>query len=102
MPDNLSGLFLATSLFRNISEIYPNHNLYVFCHPEFAELIEANPYVYKGLLFGNQELNNSHFLEGFGTHSKTFDIVYAPHVQAKHIGNYHHNACDITEINYNY
>ena len=102
MPDNLSGLFLATSLFRNISEIYPNHNLYVFCRPEFAELIEANPYVYKGLLFGNQELNNSHFLEGFGTHSKTFDIVYAPHVQAKHIGNYHHNACDITEINYNY
>ncbi len=103
MPEDISGLYLCTSLFRNISELYPDCNLYVFCHPDYAPMIQANPYVYKGILFSNQELNNVHSLEGFGSREKLFEVVYHPSLQAKHISNYHHNGDrDKTELNYNY
>ena len=103
MPEDMSGVYLCTSLFRNINELYPDHNLYVFCHPDYAPMIQGNPHVYKGVLLNNQELNNAHFLEGFGSNKKVFDVVYTPNLQARHIANYHHNGDeDRTDLNYNY
>tara|TARA_Y100001973_G_scaffold102719_1_gene168347 strand:+ start:65 stop:2014 length:1950 start_codon:yes stop_codon:yes gene_type:complete len=103
MPEDISGLYLCTSLFRSISELYSDCNLYVFCHPDYAPMIQANPYVFKGVLFSSQELNNVHALEGFGPCEKLFEVVYHPSLQAKHISNYHHNGNkDKTQFNYSY
>ncbi|HAI37280.1 MAG TPA: hypothetical protein DCM40_03630, partial [Maribacter sp.] len=102
-PEDIAGVYLCTSLFRNISELYPECNLYVFCHPDYAPMIQANPYVFKGLLCNSQELNNVHLLEGCGSDEKLFEVVYHPSLQAKHISNYHHNGDkDKTQLNYSY
>ena len=40
-------LFNAISLFQDIKKMYPDGDLYVACHPEIAEMLVGNKYVYK-------------------------------------------------------
>jgi hypothetical protein len=99
-PQGVGDIYMATSLFRNIKELYPNCNLYVFVLEQYIDLLSGNPYVYKALKYNTGNLNKSSFLEE--SEDKLFKVVYTPFHQTLTLGNYQHNCNDLTDIVYHY
>lgn len=93
MPESAQDLFLSTSLFRSIKETYPDFNLYVATKPEYAEILDGNPYVYKVLPFLPQ-MENLFTMEGVGTHKGYFEIAFLPHITTQKMPTYSHNGID--------
>lgn len=42
-------LLIATALFKGLTELYPEADLYVACDPKFNEVLAGNPYIHKVL-----------------------------------------------------
>jgi ADP-heptose:LPS heptosyltransferase len=91
---------MATSLFRNIKDLYPNCNLYVFVLDKYIDLLSGNPYVHKALSYETRNLDRPAFLEE--GEDKLFKVVYTPFHQVLTLGNYQHNCNDLTDIVYHY
>lgn len=51
MKESGGDLFVATSLFKGLKDIYPNSDLYVGCDPKFAEVLIGNPYIHKVIAY---------------------------------------------------
>ena len=47
MKESLGDLFIVTATFKDLKDKYPGHDLYVACEPQFASVLDGNPYVYK-------------------------------------------------------
>ena len=47
MERSIGDLFMISSLFKNIKETYPDHDIYMFTNPVFFEMFYGNPYVHK-------------------------------------------------------
>ena len=89
---------MSTSLFKNIKELYPDDNLYVFTLDKYKDLLSGNPYIYKILSYNTRSLDRSSFLE----EDKLFKVVYTPLHQRMTLGNYQHNCNDLTDLIYHY
>ena len=66
MKESGGDLFVATSLFKGLKDIYPDSDLYVGCDPKFAEVVAGNPYVYKIIAYHpimEQELAMRQFVD---------------------------------------
>ena len=93
MPQSIGDVILSTSLFKSIKEQYPEYNLYIATKPEYQEILEGIPYVYKVINYVPQ-MDNLLWLEGRGDHEGFFEIAYLPHIGTQRILNYLHNGKD--------
>jgi glycosyltransferase involved in cell wall biosynthesis len=92
MPESEREIFLSTSLFKSIKELYPSYNLYVAIRSEYEDMLSFNPYVYKMLEY-EKEMENFDELE-----KEHFEIVFSPHLAR----NYAHNNKDKTFYDLSY
>ena len=92
MPGSEREVFLSTSLFRSIKELYPSYNLYVAINESLEDMLAFNPYVHKVLRYEG-EMEDFKKLE-----EEEFEIVFTPH----HLKNYAHNNKDKTFHDLNY
>jgi glycosyltransferase involved in cell wall biosynthesis len=97
LPEIEHNIYMSTSLFKSIKEMYPRHNLYVACKKELFNMLAFNPHVHK-LIPYSEEMSNPTDLEGEDDKG-LFDIVYAPHLNSK---NYIHNNKDKISFNLKY
>jgi glycosyltransferase involved in cell wall biosynthesis len=97
IPQEESDVFLSTSLFPSIKNLYPNHNLYVATKNEFFEILDGNPNVHKVIPFVPQ-MENQIWCEGNKDHEGYFDIAFLPYVGTQKILTYLHNAKDKIEF----
>lgn len=93
MPESVQDLFLSTSLFRSLKETYPNYNLYVATKPEYAEVLDGNPYVHKVIPYV-PEMENLYAMEGMGDHKGLFEIAFIPYVITQKTPTSSHNGID--------
>ena len=90
MPESIGDIFLSTSLFKNIKEAYPGHNLYVAIKNEYFDILVCNPHVFKAISYVPQ-MDNLLWLEGKGDHKGFFEIAFLPHLGTQRMLNYVHN-----------
>jgi glycosyltransferase involved in cell wall biosynthesis len=93
MPESGGDIFLCSSLFEDLKNLYPNYNLYVATKPEFFDILQGNPYVHKILNYIPQ-MDQLLWLEGQGSHYGYFEIAFLPHLGTQRLFNYHHNGKD--------
>ncbi len=101
LPESAGDIYMATSLFKSLKDQYPDHNLYVAVKPEYFEVLEGNPYVFKVLSYIPQ-MDNLLWLEGFGSHRGYFEVAYLAHVGTQRIFNYQHNGKDKIALDLKY
>jgi len=93
MPESERDVFLSTSLFKSINELYPEYNLYVATKPDFFEILLGNEYIHKVIPYFPQ-MDNLLWLEGHGEHEGFFEIALLPHLSTQRLINYLHNGKD--------
>jgi glycosyltransferase involved in cell wall biosynthesis len=100
IPERATEVFLSSSLFRSLSETYPEHKLYVATLPKYFSLLNGNKYVYKIIPY-EHSMNNVYELEGYSNRSgskqeqeKIFDMVLLSHANTQIIPNYTRNGLD--------
>lgn len=101
IPESAGDVFLNTSLFQSLKQQYPWANLYVATKPEFFELLEGDPYVFKVIPF-IPELENQLAMEGHGEHKGYFEIAFYPHYGVQRNLDYLHNAKTCIAFNNKY
>ncbi len=101
MPESIGDVFLSTSLFKSIKELYPDHNLYVATKPENFEVLDGNKYIHKVLPFIPQ-MDSLLWLEGQGSHKGFFEIAFLPYANTQKFLTYLHNGKDKLAYNINY
>jgi glycosyltransferase involved in cell wall biosynthesis len=93
MPESIGDVFMSTSLFRSIKELYPEFNLYVATKPENFDILQGNKEVHKVIPWMS-EMENQLWLEGHGKHKGYFEIAFLPFVNTQRILTYLHNGKD--------
>jgi ADP-heptose:LPS heptosyltransferase len=93
IPESAGDVYMSTSLFKNIKQNYPEHNLYVSVKSEYIEMLDGNPHVHKVIPFF-KECENALLMEGHGDHDGFFDILFLSHLMAQRQLNYLHNGKD--------
>lgn len=93
MPESIGDIYLSTSLFRSIKELYYDYNLYVAVKPEYSDILDGNPYVHKVLPYIPQ-MDNLVWLEGQGNHKGFFEIAFLPYGNTQKFLSYLHNGKD--------
>jgi glycosyltransferase involved in cell wall biosynthesis len=93
MPESIGDVYNSTSLFKSIKETYPNYNLYVATQPQYFEILEGNPFIYKIIPYTPQ-MDNLLWLEGSGEHDGYFEIAFLAHLGTQRMLNYLHNGKD--------
>lgn len=76
MPEGELDLFVSTSLFPSIKEIYPNHDLYVACQPALKTFIFGDENVHKALDWKDEFNNVLNLKDEEG--DALFEVVYTP------------------------
>lgn len=74
---SIGDIFICTSLFQSIKELYPEHDLYVATSPQYFQLLEGNPFVHKVIPF-HPNMENEIFMTGAGNHNGFVDVLYTP------------------------
>jgi hypothetical protein len=90
MPESIGDIYISTSLFKNIKKQYPDHNLYVATKPEYFQMLQGNPHVYK-LLEYIPQMDQLLWLEGAGDHNGYFEVAFLPHAGTQRFLDYLHN-----------
>lgn len=98
MPESAGDVFMITSLFESIKNLYPDHNLYVATKQEYFSILDGNQFVYRVLPY-IQEMDQLLWLEGAGDHKGFFEIAFLAHLGTQRILNYLHNAKDKIQFN---
>jgi glycosyltransferase involved in cell wall biosynthesis len=93
MPGKERDIFLSTSLFRSINDLYPKHNLYVATNKKYFPILEGNPHVYKAIEYLPQ-MDDLFWLEGKAFHEGFFKIAFIPYVNTQKIITFTHNGED--------
>jgi hypothetical protein len=93
MPESIGDVFMSTSLFRSIKELYPELNLYVATKPENFEILQGNEHVHKVIPW-KSEMENQLWLEGHGKHKGYFEIAFLPFINTQRVLTYLHNGKD--------
>ena len=109
VPQKDTDIFLSSSLFKSVSELYPEHKLYVATDPKFKVLVEPNDYVYKVVDYSPQ-MEDVYNLEGYSnregvgqpSREKLFDVVFLSTIQSQRLPSYTRNAKDKIAFDINY
>ena len=76
MPEGELDLFVSTSIFSSIKELYPDHDLYVACQPALKSFIFGDDNVHTVLAWNNEFNNVSGMKDENGV--DLFEVVYTP------------------------
>ena len=93
MPESERDVFLSTSLFESLNQLYPDYNLYVATKPQYFDILAGNEYVHKVIPYFPQ-MDDLLWLEGYGEHDGFFEIALLAHTASQRIINYLHNGKD--------
>lgn len=93
-PESNEEVVSCAAILPSLKKTYPDHHIYFFTKPEYFDLINADPNIYKVLTF-LPKMADPLFLEGKGSFTKYFDIVYSPFLSIRN--NYFHNGEDIIQ-----
>lgn len=97
LPESAGDILILNSLMKNLKDLYPEKNIYVFTKPQFYQMIEDNPSVHKILPY-QDSLQNLLMLEGKGDHQGYFDMAFLPNIGTQKHLNYLHNGKDKTQF----
>ena len=78
MPLDDIDVFVSTSLFPSIKELYPDHDLYVACKTEMKSFLYSNENVHKVLEYEDSFNNIKNLTNDDG--EKLFEVIYTPHL----------------------
>jgi len=92
IPEDETAVLHTLSLLKSCKETYPECDIYVATHPEFKNLLNGNPYIYKHLNF-MPEFENFILMEG-GANKGYVKYLFLPHVNAQKFPNFIHNNSD--------
>jgi glycosyltransferase involved in cell wall biosynthesis len=95
--ESAGDIILCTSLFKSIKDRYPDWSLYVATKPEYKDIIQGNPNVYKWLEW-NPMLENHIWAVGNKDHNGFFDISYHPTIGTQDKLDYLNNGKDIIDL----
>jgi glycosyltransferase involved in cell wall biosynthesis len=98
MPESAGDLVLSTALFSSLKQQYPWANLYVATKPEYFDILEGNPNIFKVLPY-SPEMENLIAMEGSGKNKGFFEIVFLPHIGSQRHLSYIHNGKDVIAFN---
>lgn len=101
MPESIGDIFLSTSLFKSIKELYPDYNLYVSVKQEYFEILDGNEHIHKVIPYIPQ-MDNLLWLEGQGEHKGYFEIAFLPYSNTQRFLTYLHNGKDKIAYDINY
>jgi len=88
-PESIGDIFMVTSLFESLKELYPDKNLYFACKEQYRSLVDGNPYVYKWLPYISN-MDSLVWLEGFKEHPGFFEVALLPFIGTQKHLNYLH------------
>lgn len=97
IPGEESDVLMINSLLGGVNKLYPKHNIYIITNPEFNDLIEDNPHVFKIIPY-KKEVDSLLFLEGAGSHQGYFDLAFVPHIGTQKMFNFQHNGKDKSQL----
>lgn len=87
IKESIGDIFCCTALFKSIKEQYPEHDLYVGCDMQYADLLNLNPYVFKVIPW-NPQMDNELIMTGFGDHKGYFDVYCNAAIGTQKVLNY--------------
>jgi glycosyltransferase involved in cell wall biosynthesis len=93
LPRSAGDVLMANSLIENLSKLYPDKKIFFATQPEFYDLINDNPFVYKVIPYSSS-FEDLHILEGRGDHEGLFDMAFLPHCMTQKTYSYNHNGKD--------
>lgn len=93
LPRSAGDVLMANSLMKNLQSLYPNKKIFFVTNPEYYELINDNPFVYKTIPY-TESFENLYSLEGQGVHEGLFEIAFLPHCTTQKTYSYTHNGKD--------
>lgn len=93
MPQSIGDIYLCTSLFKNMKELYPEYNIYFATKPEYFDILDGNPYLHKVIPY-DKNLDNLTAMEGQANHKGFFEIAFLPFIGTQRMLNYIHNGKD--------
>lgn len=97
IPESAGDVLMVNGLLENLHNLYPQKDIYFITKPEYFQMVDDNPYVYK-LIPYNPQFDNLLFLEGRGGHKGYFHIAFLPFVGSQRMLNYLHNGSDKTQF----
>lgn len=97
LPRSAGDVLMANSLMENLHNLYPSKKIFFVTQPEFYDLINDNPFVYKVIPY-SESLDNMYVLEGRADHEGLFDIAFLPHCMTQKTYSYNHNGKDKTQF----
>lgn len=86
-PESLGDVFILTSLFEDFHNNYPDHRLYFCCKPEFACILEGNPYIHRILPYAPM-MESELALTGCGNNQGLFNVAFFPFIHTQRILSY--------------
>ena len=93
MPQSIGDVYMCTSLLKNLSETYPEYNIYFATKQEYFDILEGNPHVHKIIPYG-KHLDSLPTMEGQAEHKGYFEIAFLPFIGTQRMLNYMHNGKD--------
>lgn len=93
IPESGGDILMVNSLIENLQNLYPEKKIFFFTKPQFFDLINDNPFIYKLLPFST-DLESAIFLEGQYLHKGFFELAFFPYVGTQRTAYYMHNGKD--------
>lgn len=90
LPESAGDVFLATSLFRNLKELYHEYDIYFACLKQYQSILRNNPYIYKTIDY-YPIMDRELIMCGIGGWSGLFDISIFLSAYTQRFLNYIHN-----------
>ena len=97
MPGSIGDVFMSTSVLKELSNTYPEYNIYFATSPEYFQILEANDFIHKVIPY-NKKMDDLLWLEGRGAHEGYFEVAYLIHLGTQRLFNYQHNGKDIVSL----
>lgn len=89
-PESHGDIVLATSLLESLSENYPDHNIYFACMPQYFEILEGHPLIYKTIpYYGVMDACVN--MEGNANWPGLFDLCFMVTILSQRCWNFVHN-----------
>lgn len=89
-PESHGDIVLATSLLESLSENYPEHNIYFACNPEYFDILEGHPLIYKIIPY-YQVMDACVNMEGNSSWPGLFDLSFMVTILSQRCWNFVHN-----------
>lgn len=88
-PQSAGDILIINSMMEDFKALYPEYNIYFFTQPQFRDLIEHHPSIYKVLDY-HPMVEDIFFMEGRGTHKGYFVAAFYPMTGTQNKFNYQH------------